>query len=470
MKTGGEDEIRARIVNPEDFVGDDKRPGPRDEKLAREPENDTGNGKRLRTLYGRDLMHVPEIGRFAWTGSRWSNRDGDKQWAIAAHKTAAHMLRFQRGALEAYLAENGTDDGGKRLRGFTEWCIASGNLARLLAMQTVSEPYLQHRVDELDAQPFLFNVQNGVMELGSKSDPVAVRLRRHSRLDLITRIAPVGYDKDATCYKFREFLEQIIPDREVQLWLQRWFGYCLTASFQDRVFACFWGEGANGKSVLTKLFRWLYGDYAATLQFASLLDDTQRRGSEATPDLAKLPGVRAVFAGEPKKGARLDDGLIKQVTGGDEINVRKLHHDFFDLQPTFKVTLAFNNKPIVRDDSQGMWSRVMLVPFQATIPESRQDKSLLDKLKAEGPGVLNWALDGFRMWREQGLAPPEAILGASAEWRSESDQIGLFLEMATVRDPAEKVSAGALFACYEDWARAMEVRPVSQTLFGRQLT
>jgi P4 family phage/plasmid primase-like protien len=256
----------------------------------------------------------------------------------------------------------------------------------------------------------------------------------------------------------------------VQLWLQRWFGYCLTASFQDRVFACFWGEGANGKSVLTKLFRWLYGDYAATLQFASLLDDRQRRGSEATPDLAKLPGVRAVFAGEPKKGARLDDGLIKQVTGGDEINVRKLHHDFFDLQPTFKVTLAFNNKPIVRDDSQGMWSRVMLVPFQATIPESRQDKSLLDKLKAEGPGVLNWALDGFRMWREQGLAPPEAILGASAEWRSESDQIGLFLEMATVRDPAEKVSAGALFACYEGWARAMEVRPVSQTLFGRQLT
>src|SRR5262249_26030178 len=147
----------------------------------------------------------------------------------------------------------------------------------------------------------------------------------------------------------------------------------------------------------------------------------------ATPDLAKLAGMRAVFASEPPKGKRLDDGRMKQITGGDPLTVRHLSKAPFDLMPTFKLILSFNNAPRIIDDTHGMWSRVRLVPFKVIIPEDEIDTDLLNKLKAEGPGILNWALDGFRMWRESGLSPPDAIRNATAQYRAESDDLGQFL-------------------------------------------
>jgi putative DNA primase/helicase len=234
-----------------------------------------------------------------------------------------------------------------------------------------------------------------------------VRLRRHARRDLITRIAPIGYDPEARCPRFLAFLEQILPDGFVREWVQKLFGYCLTGLDVEHMLAAFWGEGRNGKGTLSKLFMWLYGDYAAPIEFASLLaEGPGRRGGDATPDLARLTGKRAIFASEPRVGAKLDDGKVKQITGADPMLVRHLNKDFFDLQPTFKPILSFNNKPEIRDASHGMWSRMRLVRFNVIVPDEQQDKGLLDKLKAEGPGVLNWALDGYRLWREQGLAPP----------------------------------------------------------------
>ena len=466
---GGEDAIRAALSHAEE-ARDDKSSHRLDRDLAKKPLNDIGNGERLRARYGRDLMFVPEIGRVAWTGSHWSTRVGDREWSFVSQKTAQQMLWNEAAALDAMIASGEIAGDAKRLHEYREWARESGNRARLSAMQSVSEPHLHHHVDELDLNPFLFNVQNGTLELGTKKDPLEIRKRRFSRLDRITRISPVGYDPNATCNLFRGFLDSILPDQDVQDWLQRWFGYCLTADYSEHVLAAFWGEGRNGKGTLIKLFQYLLGDYAATIEFATLLDDRNRRGSEASPDLAKLPGMRAVFAGEPKKGSRLDDGRIKEITGGDTLTVRKLNRDFFDLVPTFKLTLAFNNKPQIRDDTHGMWSRVRLLPFTVIVPEEKQDRQLLDKLKAEGAGVLNWGLDGFRMWRERGLSAPQAILAATAEYRSESDQIGSFLAAATRPDPDGKIRSADLYACYQGWCAAMDQRAVSQTKFGRDLT
>src|SRR5262249_58506992 len=133
---------------------------------------------------------------------------------------------------------------------FLDWVRASGNSGHLKGMQEFAEPYLQKRVDELDTDAFLFNQQNGTLELGTKGDPAEVRLRRHSRVDLITRISPVGYDPNATCFKFLEFLDQVMPDREIQDWLQRWFGYVLTADYSEHCLAAFCGECRNGKGTV----------------------------------------------------------------------------------------------------------------------------------------------------------------------------------------------------------------------------
>lgn len=467
MRSRGEEAIRDAVVNAAEAEDDGKGAGSRDLRLAHKPLNDLGNSERLETRSGRDLLFAREIGRHSWSGKHWSARSGDKEWALRAQKTAHAMLRLELAELRAEAAETGDK---KAVADYWKWAVTSGNATRLEAMQDLLEPRREKAVDELNADPFLFNVQNGTLELGNKSDPTAVRLRRHARLDYITRLAPIGYDPEATCPRFCGFLDQILPDREVQLWLQRWFGYHLTGDFSEHKLAVHWGEGRNGKGVLTKLVQWILGDYGAIVQFQSFVDAGQRRGGEPSPDLAKLVGARGVFASEAKKGARLDDGLIKQLTGGDSATVRKLNRDFFDLAPTFKINLIANNRPQVRDDTYGMWSRVMLVPFTVTIRQEEIDTALLDKLKAEGPGVLNWLLDGFRMWREEGLSPPEAISAATAEYRKESDVIGQFLEAATIREPGARIRASDLYACYQGWCENNELRPVKQGSFGRELS
>lgn len=466
-RTRGEAAIRDAVVNAEDVTDEPAAGGgSRDLQLAKKLLNDTGNSERYRSRAGLNLMCVPELGRHYYTGQHWSARVGDKEWGLAAQRTAARMMWDEAAALAAELG----DSDNKRLAAFRDWAVESGNSGRLGAMQRLSEPHLEFRVDQLDVNPFLFNVQNGTIELGNAGDRAAVRLRKHSRTDRITRIAPIGYDPNAECVLFRRFLDRIMPDREVQEYLQRWFGYGLSADYSEHKLAVFWGEGSNGKGVLTKLMQWLLGDYGAIVQFQSFVDAGQRRGGEPSPDLAKLTGVRGVFASEAKKGVRLDDGLIKQLSGGDPASVRKLNKEFFDLSPTFKINLICNNKPEIRDDTYGMWRRVALIPFTEIIAEANVDPGLLEKLKAEGPGILNWCLDGFRRWREVGLTAPQAILAATAEYRSESDRIGQFIEAAILRDPASEIPASELFGCYEAWARAMEFRPISQTKLGKELT
>jgi putative DNA primase/helicase len=461
MRSRGEDAIRDAVVNAAP-AGEEQKGGRRDLRLAKKPLNDIGNSERLEARFGRNLLYVPELGRHYFTGTHWSAKVGPKEWQLAAQKTAGAMWR-------EVLEFEGDPDGPpdpKRLKEQRDFAVDTGNRSRQSAMCALLEPRVEKQVDDLDRDPFLFNVQNGTLELGSKSDPSAVRLRKHSRLDHITRIAPIGFDPDAECPLFRGFLDQIIPDRDVQDWLQRWFGYCLSADYSEHKLAVFWGEGRNGKGVLTKGMQWLLGDYGAVLQFQSFVDAGQRRGGEPTPDLAKLVGTRGVFASEAKSGARLDDGL----TGGDPAAVRKLNKEPFDLPPTFKINLICNNKPQIRDTTHGMWSRVYLIPFTVTIPPEAIDPRLLDKLKLEGPGMLNYCLDGFRMWRERGLSAPQAILAATAEYRSESDRIGQFIDTATVPDPVYEIPAAEFFACYEAWCRAMEYKPVSQTLFGKELS
>ncbi len=132
-----------------------------------------------------------------------------------------------------------------------------------------------------------------------------------------------------------------------------------------------WGKGSNGKSTLLSCLGHVFGDLHEPLPFASFVKDDRRRGSEATPDLALLPGARLVTASEPETGARLSESMIKWMTGGERMKVRHLNRGFFDFQPQFKVTLAFNNKPSVRGQDKGIWRRLLLVPFTEEIGKAQ---------------------------------------------------------------------------------------------------
>ena len=457
----GEDAIRAAIAGAEEVTGDGKAGGKRDQQLAHRTLNDTGNSERFRARHGRDLIFVKEIGWLGWVGSHWSAADGDRLARLHAQRTAKKIFDEADAVTEEY------PDLSKKLRG---WAVTSGNGTRLDQMVRLSEPHLAKTIDQLDTNPYLLNLQNGTLELLPDPDKDA-RLRRHARIDLVTRVCPIGYDPEARAPRWQVFLDWALPEHDKQLFVQRLSGYCLVGDTREQAFIFFWGEGGNGKSTITETWQYILDAYAQVLPFAALVEDKWRNASSATPELADLAGARAGFSAESNPRDRLDPGRINALTGGEAMKVRHLNRELFKLRPAFKLIVTFNNKPVVQDTSDGIWRRMMLVHFTQSLSREEYDLTLGDKLKAEAPGILNHMLDGWRLWRERGLDPPEAVRAATKEYRDDSDPLGNFLRTATQRREGAWVPSKNLYACYEGWCAVSGLAHVmSQQLFGRLLT
>lgn len=499
LVTGAERGLPTLTVNYDDmFTNMAKRPVLEDipeidRKLAKLPKNDMGNAQRLATRFGKDLTHVDENGWFGWTGNCWSRETGDALAVQSAHRTVYSIrdeviATFAEGPIEGELG----DDFIKRLKSFRSFCTKSGDINRVRGLLSSAEPYMRRPRVDLDAKPLLFNVQNGTLHFAGSSDdeslPIdedgkagdVVQLRNHERSDLITRVSPVEYDPKADCPHFRAFMAEILPDPAVRKFIQQWFGYTLTGSVKEERIVMFYGGGSNGKSVLMNLISYIMGDYALTLPFASLLKDDSKRGADASPDLARLPGARFVMAAEPEQGAQFSESMIKQVTGADKMTVRQLHKEFFEFYPQFKLILSFNNRPQIRGQDHGIWRRILLVPFEQMYVEEHQleefpdakvkDKGLPARLRSEAAGILNWMLDGYRMYAETGLEVPDIVKVATDEYRQDSNPVGQFLADCTERYAEGQVSATHLYDAYKNWCVQYAQQPWSQRTFGQRLT
>lgn len=319
---------------------DDEGAPPSDRELADEPRNDYGNGRRLIARHGRDLRAVGELQRqtqdgwIVWDGARWSADEGWPEAQKRAHRTAG-AIADEADAIEAEgppAQKDGEDEKQydarvkrweKRIETHHKWAVSSGNASRVTAMLASAAPYLRVRRRELDADPLLLACGNGTLELSLNGEREAV-LRRPQRDDLITRAAAAPFEVGAECPKFRAFLARVLPDETVRAFVQRWFGYCLTGYVSEQLLALFYGRGANGKSTLLNIIRGVLGDYALTLQFASLTHDPFKRGGEATPDTVRLPGSRLVRASEPEVGTELSESTIKEQSGGERGTIGKV--------------------------------------------------------------------------------------------------------------------------------------------------
>lgn len=488
--TGGEEAIRrafenAKVVAPiaGDNAGDDPA---REQALAKLKRNDIGNAERFIARRGADFLFVRDIGWHAWTGTHWSRDDGETLAQKAAHQVAIAMVvegnaiseagpnwatPKKDGETDKEFAARVLADFDDRVSKHHKWAIASGNSARLSAMLEEAAPYLTVDIDAMDTHPFLLTVKNGTLHLrapgGDKSDDPAHELKPHDRADRIARLAEVNYEPDAECPKFMKFLARVQPDESMQRYLARLAGYMMTGSTREQILSMFVGIGANGKTTWIEAVSFVLGEYATVIPFSSLLHDDRKSGSQATPDLARLPGRRLVAAVEPDVGARLSESVIKTLTGGDRMIVRHLNRDFFEFWPQFKLALAVNNKPDIRGTDDGIWRRIHVVDWPVQIPKEERDLQLLDKLKAEAPGILNWILGGYAEYREIGLAPPASVLAATQAYRSERDPIGDFLASCTIAEPLERVRASALYEAYTLWCKVNARDPASNNLFGR---
>lgn len=450
--------------------------------LAHELRNDLGNARRLQARHGADMKYVEGMGWVVWDAARWRVEDGPAQAMIRAHQTAEAILAEadalpefdepepnKATAPEAHEAwEKRRDRHASARRGLQKFAISSGNAGRCAAMLSAAEPYLRLSPDRLDANPFLLNVQNGTIELGDR-----VLIRAPIRSDYVTRMAPVTYDANASCLGWNAFINDVFEGQhETAIFVQKWLGYALTGDQSEQVISIFEGKGSNGKSTLLEVVARIMGDYAATTPVETILHQDKKGGSGPSPDVARLRGVRLVRTSEPEAGSRLSESFMKQWTGGEKMTVRHLHREFFELAPMGKLTVSVNIRPVIVGKDHGTRRRIHVVPFKRRFDkgggESR-GRTLVDKLHAEAPGILNWLIEGFRMWWADGLVPPAAVVEATDQYFAEMDPIGQFVRDACEADPAVRVSATELHDAFSAWCKQQNEEVKSLTAFGRRL-
>jgi putative DNA primase/helicase len=447
-----------------------------DLKCALFERTDFGNVYRVKSRFGEDIFYCPALGWIWWDGQRW--------WQYDAEYAVQRLCAKAMEALEdeaCALAKSDLDVEIDPKKGIwlsdlvRKWGLASRSAAKMAAVKALLPKDFTKAHDQLDADPAKINAPNGTLHATKRDEGDYIELRPHDRADLITRMCGAAHDPNATCPKFRSFLDRILPpgvdgSRRVQEFLARWFGYSLTGFTGEQKMVVFYGRGRNGKGVLVNVMMHLAGDYAASIAIESLLDvGFSRAGSAATPDLAKIPTIRMLCTSEPKQGAVLDEALIKRITGGDPITARHLNRDFFDFTPVLKLLMQTNYRPKVKGTDEGIWSRIMLVPFNVFIPPEERDPDLLQKLKGEAPGIFNWMLDGLRDWMDRGLAPPPEVQEATKNFRDTSDPVGRFLFECVQTLIGERVSSKDLLTLYNRWAAFESERPKNAQEFSRAL-
>lgn len=393
-------------------------------ELASEPLNDLGTARRFIARFGDDFLFVPKVGLFHWDGKRWNIDEGEPEAIKGAHVMSQLIWEERRAFLDYPPKDWDTrrvEMRAMRLAAFTE---AAGQTQAVKAMIAAVCPYIMRPLDMLDADAFLCTCENGTVELGDVCE-----LRESRRDDLLTRKLDVPYIRNAQCPKFEEFVRQIMPDEELCGFLQRILGYCLAGSTREQVIFLFHGSGNNGKSTLMNVVRHIMGDYAMVSPVTTFLASTKGTGggSEASPDLARLPGARLVTASEPPERAAFDEGRIKEMTGGEPMTARHLNKPFFSFKPVFKLVMLMNNLPAIRGVDHGIWRRIRVIPFEVQIADADIDRDLDTKLIAEAPGILQWIIRGFEWYREIGLAPPASATALVDDYRADQDIIGQFI-------------------------------------------
>jgi putative DNA primase/helicase len=413
---------------------------------------DVGNAERLVDRFGDQL-------RFCGRFKSWYHFDG---WRWIPDEMGIVVELAKEAARGIYREASEADPDQKKL--LAKHAVTSERDARIRAMISLaeSEPGIPVQPQEFDRDPFAFNVLNGTIDLRTG------RIRPHDQADLITKLSPIAYDREAPCERWERFLLEIMNgDVERVAWLQRAIGYSLTASTAEQCLFIPYGQGANGKTITEEVMRSIAGDYAAKADFSTFL---RHSGESPRHDLARLLGARLVTASEVNEGKRLDEAVVKEITGSGTIAARRLYAEAIEFRPTFKIWLSTNHKPVIGETGHGIWRRIRLIPFDVTIPEEHQDRNLLDKLRGEAAGVLAWAVAGAVLWHRDGLGTTSAIAAATADYREDMDTLGRFIRECCETGPELSVAAGQLYAVYDRWATRSGEHSMTMTAFGRKLS
>lgn len=379
---------------------------------------------------------------YSWDGKRWA-KDSDQ----TITKYAIDIGDKIRRDADAMVTLSEEEKEKRR-----KWGTGSRNLSRIKAIITLgkAEAGLSLGANSFDANPDLLNVQNGTIDLRTGT------LLPHNRDDYISRVCPVDYDPHAVSLVWDRFVEQIMPDREFRLYMQRLIGYILTGHVNEEIIAIMYGPGGNGKSTFLEAIMMAIGEYAKTAAVSTFLKSSHSDGSRATSDIVALDGPRLVVTSEPDEGQRLNASIIKDISGGNAITARQLYGESFQFYPRFTLIIQTNHKPRVSAFDPGIWRRVRFLPFETMIPLAKQDRNLKKTITSPEnlPAILAWAVQGCIDWYEHGLGSCLLVEMATQEYKLEMNGIVRFLREAAEPDPrAPQISAKQIRAIYNTWRK-----------------
>lgn len=419
--------------------------------------DDTGNGDLFCELYSKLLRYnFTEKVWYYWDGARWAPDPGG-----VIETSVDDTVK----ALEEDLAKMiAAEPGGAASRHL--------KYSRSRKGKDALEKEVRHRLatdaSQLDTGTMRFNAKNLTVGLATG------KTMAHDPGDMSTRLGGCGISPDGVelrCPTWLNFLNEIFGgDEELIRFVQKACGYSMTGETSEQCLFFLYGAGRNGKSTFLNVLADIFGDYARNIQPQTIMEQRGASSGSANPDVARLKGARFVTTVEPDEGERLNEGLIKQLTGGDTITARYLYGKEFEFKPQFKLWIAANNKPVIRGTDLGIWRRIRLIPFGVTIPEDKVDKRLPEKLQREYPFILRWILEGCMLWRAEGLGSAKQVEQSTGEYRMEMDSVRAFLDECTTAAPEGRVKAAELYAAYRHWCEECGRCPKSSTKFGLEIT
>ncbi len=427
-----------------------------------ESDADTGgdisNGRRFAKAYRGILLFCGALKKWLrWDGLRWGWCNVGEPIQLAK-RIAAQLLD----EAAAELRKGGTEEAKQKFRQAVTVHNTERRVHSMVSM-AASEPGMQiAQPGDLDANPMLLGVRNGVLNLRTGA------LLSPDPSMLITRQISAAFEGSAPCPQWEAFLTAIFEgDAEVIAFIQRAIGYTLTGLVDEEKIFFMYGHGANGKSVFANIIAGIFGDYAVTIGSELL---ARKQGSESDRFKVKLPGARLALANEVGSGDVWDDQKVKEIASRERIAARQLYGEAFDFMPTHALWIRGNHKPGIMDAGDGMWRRIVLIPFRRQFGEGERvpdlDRKILD---AERDGILRWMVDGCLAWQRGGLKVPEVIRRETAAYRSDTDLLGAWIDEACTPGADRRLQSGEAYRSYRVFLDGQGVKYPSQIAFVRHM-
>jgi putative DNA primase/helicase len=419
--------------------------------LSVSERSDTFNAELLIDNYGEDLIYVPGMGWFHWNDKVWQP---DPDNAITAQLFMKCMKALREETSQKMAAVSNKSD-AKELAQIIQWTIRSLSASSISAAIELAAtfPAVRRNVDEIDSvsSSTLLNCSNGTVDLTTGL------LRKHDKKDMITKMVPIEFDPSADCPFWKSTFNLIFNGNEDLIqFMHRALGYSITGLTDERCFFICWGEsGANGKSTILETIQGILG--AGYSQMSDMVVITSSTvDNRVSSSLAKLQGSRFVSMNEAEEHQKLSEALIKQLTGGDTVQACFKYKNPFEYVPKFKLWIRTNEKPIVRSQTNSIWDRIKLIPFERSIPkDQRLPRSEVDeRLASERQGILAWLVEGARIWAaEKTLHDPTEISAAVNGYRTDSDIVKMFMEECCEEGTTSKVKSSDLYQAFVGWSR-----------------